>query len=971
MSNPAFHLTVAFAAFLQLGLLCAEEAAAPKGAVVFQEDFEKDPLWSEERPWKAMNPALKVEWDSKVFHGGTHSLKVSTSKFVAESKGVISERYFPYDGGRVKLSYWVKCEGIKSADVNPWDLGNLTVDYYDSSKGNIVYKGWKYHDNGKGMEGSSDWELVEKTLDIPKRETGVAFLRVWIDLYNCSGTMWVDDIKIERVQEKPKPAVSQEEWLSKISGKKGRLEAQVWELEGLLSSMDGRDAMNARVALTTCKVFLKYLPDDVAGGQAGRVGESEVDELVAKGRKSLPYDPKNEAFLRVYYQYVEGGGFALADSELDACLKLLGDAIASLKERRPQATAPDDSQAGLSVKDGSFVNKDGRPVFLMGFSFDGGKIDPSFREGLGCNFCGGFWGGALSRQFFKDDVEAMIPWQTDRMIDDMKRHPGMAADFLFMLWRPESVPAWMLAKDRSIEAKGNHFNGSDPDHPFIAKYEAQVYPSVAKALAPHNGTTVPMILYNLHNEPGFNSYGKFSKEKLSAWLRVQYGGDIGKLNRLYGTSCKDFSEVQKNEKGPLAQRYDWFRFNHERIAAMFVEERRLVKGSDPKALCHIKLMPNYWDIESLVWPAKDGGINYELLEPAMDVMGVDMSVRERSVAGYGMEFRAQGMDYDFYKSIAPEKPVFDSEWHGIGVNTALTDDAGFEGMSPEYAKASMWHAFLHGLRGMEIWFWSRYWNMTLPDLEPAREFNGSILTMPLVLEAFGRSAFDLRRLAPSVVPFAQEGSKARIFFSEPSRLLTTRYIRGLMKAYEAMNFMDCPARFLTDSQAAKGVPKGVSLLLVPPSPYVGDAAYGEVLSFAKRGGEIVLVGDESLSMTERGEPRDVSELKACPSVRTLPSLSRDGYRRELEPALARAGVERRVRALNPDGSFADKIELRSLSRDGRLLCYVINLDDKPRDLTLTKDGAPLESAADLISGRRLSGASFTMGRLEVMLLSID
>ncbi len=950
----------------------AADAKTAKGAVIFQEGFEQDPAWNEAQPWKAMNPAMRAEWDSKVFHSGGHSLKVSTGKFAAESKGFMTEGFFPYDGGKIKLSYWVKCEDIRSAGINTWDLGNLVVDYYTADKRNIVHKDWKYHDSGKGMEGTSDWERVEKTFDIPKRDTGVAFLRVWVDLYNCTGTMWVDDIKIERVPEKPKDTATPEQQLSRVNAKKALLEQRVWELEGLLSEAKGRNVESETAALATCKTFLKYVSDDIAAGKAGPLGDNEIKDLMAKGLKKLDYSPKNESFFRVYYQYIEGGGFRLADEEMAKCLEISEAALKSPKgPASAKAASFEDSQEGLSIKNGAFVNKDGRPVFLMGFCFDGGKVDDALRKGLGCNFSGGYWGGTIKSQFYEDEAETPIPMQIDRMLDTLKKRPGMTADFLFMVWRNDGIPQWMLKKDPAIKAPGNHFNGSDPDHPFVAKYDALIYPAVAKALAPHNGTTVPMIMYNLHNEPGFNSYTAHSKAKFAAWLKKAYNGDIAKLNRLYGKQYKDFSEAERDLKGSPAQRYDWFRFNHERTAEMFARERKLVKDNDPKAVCHIKLMPNYWDIEKLVWPAKDGGINYELLEPSMDAMGVDMNVRERSVDGYGMEFRAQGMGYDFYKSIAPEKPIFDSEWHGIGVNTALTDDVGVDGMSPEYVKAAMWHAFLHGLRGMEIWYWSRYWNIELPDLEPAREFNGSILTMPQVLNAYGESAFALRRLAPQAAPFAQAGSKVKLLFSEPSRLLTTRFNKDLMKAYEGLCFLDSPVRFLTDTQAARGIGRDTALIVVPGGAYIGDAAYGALLSYAKAGGEMLLVGDDTLTMTERGEPRDTSALKACPSVRSFASMTRDGYRKELEPALTRLGVERPVRALDADGKPADRIELRSVRHEGKLLCYVINLDDKERAVSIVKDGAPLKGATELISGARLNDGKLVMKRLEVMLLSID
>ncbi len=355
----------------------------------------------------------------------------------------------------------------------------------------------------------------------------------------------------------------------------------------------------------------------------------------------------------------------------------------------------------------------------------------------------------------------------------------------------------------------------------------------------------------------------------------------------------------------------------------------------------------------------------------MDVMGVDMSVREGSSAGYAMEFRAQGMGFDFYKSIAPGKPIFDSEWHGIGINTALSEEGNTGVMSAEYVNAAMWHAYLHGLRGMETWFWSRYWGITLPDLEPAREFFGSILTMPHVLNAHAQASLALRRLAKDVVPFAQSDSRVKLFFAEPSRLLSSRYSKELATAYEGLCFLDSQVRFLTDTQAAKGVPADTALIVVPYAPYVGDAAYAALLAYARAGGALLLVGEEPLAFSERGEPRDISELKKCPSVHCAAAMSREQYRVETEERMTKAGVARPVRVLDTDGGFADKIESRTVRRGGGYLTYLLNLDTKDRVVTLMKEGVKVRTALNMISAKPVEADKITMKKLDVLLLSIE
>ncbi len=513
----------------------------------------------------------------------------------------MTSAYYPYEGGKIKVSCWVKYENIKSDDLNTWNKGALIVDFYTADKRNIIHKEWKYHDGPGGFEGTCDWRYVEKVINVPRRDTGVAFLRVWATLFCCTGTLWVDDLKIERIPEAGKDDTPPERWIGMISEKKTLLTERVKELESRIEEVKGKggDTLSALAVLTTCKVFLKYVDDDIAAGKAGQLGKNEIGDLMAKGVKTLNYEPGNEAFFRVFYQYIPGGPFALAYGEMVKCLDLCEAAVKELGgQDGARVAAPlDDTQEGLVIKDGSFVNKSGAPVFLIGFCFfDEGRVDKGWREGLGANCNGSYWGGSIKKQFYEDEVETPLSMQTNRMVETLKKHPGVAADFLFMLWNQNCIPQWMLKLDPSIEAKGNHFNGSDPDHPFIRTYDTLIHASVARALAPYNGTTVPMIMYNLHNEPRFNSFTSHTKAKFIPWLRKAYGGDLAKLNRLYKKSYADFSEVEKSTTGTPAQRYDWFRFNHERITDMFMNIRAATKENDPKAVVHIKLMSNYWDV---------------------------------------------------------------------------------------------------------------------------------------------------------------------------------------------------------------------------------------------------------------------------------------------------------------------------------------------------------------------------------------
>ncbi len=129
------------------------------------------------------------------------------------------------------------------------------------------------------------------------------------------------------------------------------------------------------------------------------------------------------------------------------------------------------------------------------------------------------------------------------------------------------------------------------------------------------------------------------------------------------------------------------------------------------------------------------------------------------------------MAYDFFKSISPEKLLFDSEFHGLSTVHWRDPD-----MTPEYVRCIYWLAHLHGMGMNSTWYWSRD-----ADGSPKRQcidaFHGSTLTQSRVLDAVGRTMKELNAFAPEIVAIATRPKQIRLFlFGDNwlSALATTR-----------------------------------------------------------------------------------------------------------------------------------------------------------------------------------------------------
>lgn len=929
---------------LTLALPMLGAAPPPSAAELFRADFHQ-------AAWRSLAPTLKVATE-----GAT--LVLSADTFNPANRLVSA--LIPYDGGPLRIQCRARAEEVVSRDVESWERAMVIVDYFNRDQAHIQYQGWQYHDSFGYLVGTSDWTDLEKTVDIPARETGVAYLRIELCLFNAKGSFRVENLTVSR------PAAPAALMLADAPGV-GGLAAETGRLQALIARAEakGLDCREARVSLAVGKRFQVFIQDDLAAGAAGPPAPGEGQALLAQGRRVLAAKPPDPVFLRIHHQFVDPA--ALAGRESADAMSVCQGASRELQAR---VDAPDarpawsDGPEGLRISGGAFLNKAGTPVFLFGFNFDGGSVDAAVREALGANTPGELFGGAMAGNYLDPARESPIAAQTESMARKLREHPGVPADFLFQLWQPASIPGWLQAWSPSPLAQGNHFSALDPDNPRALDLDARIFRQAAKALAPFNGTSVPLVLYDLHNEPRFQSFSALSLERFRQWLKGQYQGDLGRLNRLYGTAYADFAQVQRVPDGTPAQRYDWLSFNQERVTELFMGERTAILAQDPRAAIHLKLMPTYWEVRDQLGASPDGGISHERLEPVQDAMGIDQTVAE-TAGDYAMAFQSQGMTCDFLKSIAPGKPILDSEWHGINGRPDPASPSRTLPATPEYVSAAVWHAALHGVRGMTAWYWSRYWDITLPDLEPAREFARSLLTQPRALDALGRTWLRIRRLGADIVPFAQASSPVRLFHSEPSRLLSATFRSEFTTAYEGADFLDAPVRMLTDAQARKGM-AGVGAVLVPPSPFLGEEAYQALLRFARAGGRLVVVGAGTFGMNERGEPRSTQALRGLPGVRWLKGAVRADYAREYDRLLDEVRAPRPLRVAGPAGV----IECRTLERGGTLLAYLINLG--PRDAQVTLRWAPghaPRALRDLVTGRLLPPGPVTLGRCGVLLLA--
>ena len=239
---------------------------------------------------------------------------------------------------------------------------------------------------------------------------------------------------------------------------------------------------------------------------------------------------------------------------------------------------------------------------------------------------------------------------------------------------------------------------------------------------------------------------------------------------------------------------DWVRWNDRRFGSYIAEMHAAVRRGHSDALTTVK-----FSNEAAIVGTKNHayreqrtsrhnmGVDRWAMAQLLDIQGCDTRPTLLS-PDYAFAWRYPGMAYDLQRSIAPQKPIDDSEWHGV--QTVYHTDVD---QPPEFLNASLWFSYLHGVDMNLTWWWCR------AGTEPrAQWFEGGLLTQPQLLDAWARNSIEVQRFAPEIVAFQDAPMRVRLLFSKPSAVLDLQYLDTQRDAYEALSWFGIPVGFATE-----------------------------------------------------------------------------------------------------------------------------------------------------------------------------
>ena len=451
---------------------------------------------------------------------------------------------------------------------------------------------------------------------------------------------------------------------------------------------------------------------------------------------------------------------------LDCAARTKRDLQAMIADPSKAIRMPAVSLKGLKCREGTFHSGD-RPVALAGVC---GWFGPGHFAQLAPM---GY--SALSIEL---GPRAMLPEEGKinpdgvkgiRAVMDAAARHNIVCDLLVS---PHYFPGWARKKWPGTDATGwrqktNNFMPwtiTDPHfREIIAKHLSVLIPLVREHPA--------LISYDLINEAWYRLIPDFSAEQWTAYRKEHR--KMGEWQALSRMGTENVTEFLR-----------WY-----------IGELHKHDTSHP---AHIKTIDTV-DVLS---------VDREAVGEVLTANGMDAMPSWPDWTGrLGADFAWPFLRHDFHRSLQPDQPIMDGEYHISGGTYATP---------PEYFRAALWGLALHGRDMSACWVYDR-----VDDV--------SVYWHPQGVEELGRAALDFVRLGPEIHAFQRQRGPIAMYYGGTKT----------GDAYRACLFQDLDVGVVTDKTVQAGRLADYKVLVVPFGMRIGKDLRQRMEAFRKAGGRVI------------------------------------------------------------------------------------------------------------------------------------
>lgn len=462
----------------------------------------------------------------------------------------------------------------------------------------------------------------------------------------------------------------------------------------------------------------------------------------------------------------------------------------------------------------------------------------------------------------------------------------------------------------------------------------------------------------ISNEPMFNTRncGDYYNEQWWQFLRERYNYSIDELNRSYGTSFTDFTQIDQyaDQKQP-AKNYDYFLFNSDVFADWHKWMADLVHEICPDIPVSSKIFAYVLRRPSNMLRFN---VDAEKFVEFCDINGCD---------AYDFmddhEELEKEMWYDFMQSLK-ETPVIDSENHNVP-----DYDIGWNNYDiGDHMGQDIYTGAVHG-RGNAI-----NWILT-------RNIAGQAPYRPVGMVKMADAMADLNRLAYEITSIQKEPKESAVLYVNSSTLNNDSSLQSIFQSYKAIALNGKIPRFVVESQLEKM--KNYKVLIIPELPYAQPKTLDAVADYIKNGGRVIILGKNTLSRTDKNleadtETRDfIFDNSVVVDWTSSSDSTPDVYVDKLDEAytnvLREEGLIYAELIDTETGKKAKGVEYLMGVYNGKLIVNVSNVREKNGDhakLKLYVNGEEITKLFDLRENKEVNG-EFQIDAYDVTTFAVD
>lgn len=419
----------------------------------------------------------------------------------------------------------------------------------------------------------------------------------------------------------------------------------------------------------------------------------------------------------------------------------------------------------------------------------------------------------------------------------------------------------------------------------------------------------PHLIYLISHLESFKhekNMPRFEKN-MAAHLEKKYK-NVEAVNKVLGTSYKQFSDFKESDRANPAVRYEIFLFESDANFSALKESNAL-KRKFWKQPTSSHISTSHWT----AWDTLRNSADFERLYDECDIPGYDSGVRYASER-YAAQWESVMMLCDFSRTLYPEKPVVNNETHNFPINCSFDVD-------PYFIYNAQIAEMLHGRNAAVMWKWEKNYH------DP---WGSYAFTRADSFHYTSKAMLDARRLVDDIVPFRAEKRQFGIFYSLPSFCDLGMYTK-INDLYQGSYFHGVTPGFLTEKTLLEGKFDHYKVILIPDARRVSDEVFAALMKRAEKGVKVIRFGEKSLTMDEYGhvKPERAKALAGLP-------LFKIAEPEEYFPLIGKIFAENKIKGTcevtGTDGKKLWALEYRSTA-DGKRF-YVINWNKKSQTVKL-------------------------------------